>query len=263
MKRYRTILLTGASSGIGKELAYALAPQAERIVLVARRTEKIEEIARDLSVRFGVTAFALSADLSISGEASRVFEKTVELAGEAPDLLVNDAGVGFQGMASEIPVDAECKMLRINVESLMVLSKLALQAMQKKRRGVILNVSSMAGFQPGPYMAAYYATKAFVLSYSEALAEEVRSHHVRVLALCPGFVDTDFHLHAGSRKGFFRCLFRTSARSVAWEAVRAILEGKSGIVVPGYFNKCLLFAERFLSRRLVVKAMARILHREK
>ena len=263
MKRYRIVLLTGASSGIGKEIAYALASQAERIVLVARRSEKIEEIARDLSLRFGVSAFALSADLSIPGEASRVFEKTVELAGDAPDLLVNDAGVGFQGKASEIPVDAECKMLRINVESLMVLSKLALRAMEKKRRGVILNVSSMAGFQPGPYMAAYYATKAFALSYSEALAEEARNSHVRLLVLCPGFVDTEFHLHAGSQKGFFRCLFRSSAQSVAWEAVRAVLEGKSGIIVPGKFNKCLLFAERFLSRRLLVKAMACILRRGK
>ena len=146
MKRYRIILLTGASSGNGKELAYALAPQAERIVLVARRSERLEAIARDLSVRFGVSAFPLPADLSVPGEAARVFEKTVELVGEAPDLLVNDAGVGFQGKASEIPVDAECKMLRVNIESLMVLSKLALQAMRKKRRGVILNVSSMAGF---------------------------------------------------------------------------------------------------------------------
>ncbi len=261
MKRYRIILLTGASSGIGKELAYALAPQAERIVLVARRSERLEAIARDLSVRFGVSAFPLPADLSVPGEAARVFEKTVELVGEAPDLLVNDAGVGFQGKASEIPVDAECKMLRVNIESLMVLSKLALQAMRKKRRGVILNVSSMAGFQPGPYMAAYYASKSFVLSYSEALAEEARRFRVRVLALCPGFVDTEFHLCAGSRKGFFRCLFRSSADSVAWEAVRAILGGTSGIVVPGNINKCLLFAERLLPRRLVVKAMARILHR--
>lgn len=263
MKRFRIILLTGASSGIGKEIAYALAPQAERIVLVARRTEKIEEIARDLSVRFGVSAFALSADLSLPGEASRVFEKTVELAGDAPDVLVNDAGVGFQGKASEIPLDAECKMLRVNIESLMVLSKLSLQAMEKKRRGVILNVSSMAGFQPGPYMAAYYATKAFVLSYSEALAEEARNVRVRILALCPGFVDTEFHLRSGSRKGFFRCLFRSSARTVAWEAVRAILGGASGIVVPGKFNNLLLFAERFLSRRLVAKAMSHILRREK
>lgn len=263
MKRYRIVLLTGASSGIGKEIAYAIAPQAERIVLVARRTEKIEEIARDLSLRFGVSAFALPADLSVPGEASRVFEKTVELAGDAPDLLVNDAGVGFQGRASEIPVDMECKMLRVNIESLMVLSKLALQAMQGKRRGVILNVSSMAGFQPGPYMAAYYATKAFVLSYSEALAEEARNSRVRVLVLCPGFVDTEFHFHAGSRKGSLRCLFRSSAQSVAWEAVRAILGGKSGIVVPGNFNKILLFAERFLSRRLVVKTMSCILHRGK
>lgn len=263
MKRFRIILLTGASSGIGKEIAYALAPQSERIVLVARRTEKIEEIARDLSVRFGVVAHALSADLSVPGEASRVFEKTVELAGDSPDILVNDAGVGFQGKASEIPVDAECRMLRVNVESLMVLSKLSLQAMEKRKRGVILNVSSMAGFQAGPYMAAYYATKSFVLSYSEALAEEARNSHVRVLALCPGFVDTEFHLHASSRKGLLRCLFRSSARTVAWEAARAVLGGASGIVVPGKFDRFLLLAERFLPRCLVSRAMARILRQGK
>lgn len=263
MKRYRSILLTGASSGIGREIAYALAPQAESIVLVARRVERLEALAADLSLRFGVSAYALPADLSTANAAERVFEKAVELAGSPPDLLVNDAGIGFQGDASEIPVEAECRMLRLNIESLTVLSKLAIREMYAQRRGVILNVSSMAGFQPGPYMAAYYATKAFVLSYSEALAEEAKARHVRVIALAPGFVDTEFHFHAGSRKGFFRCLFRESPRTVAWEAVRAILGGASGVVVPGYFNKFVVFAERFLSRRLLVSIMSRILQRGK
>lgn len=259
MKRFRTILLTGASSGIGREIAYALAPQAENIVLVARRSDRLEALASDLSLRFGVSAYALPADLSVPNAAERVFEKTVELAGSSPDLLVNDAGVGFQGDASEIPMAAELQMLRLNIESLLVLSKLALGEMYAQRRGVVLNVSSMAGFQPGPYMAAYYATKAFVLSYSEALAEEAKAHRVRVIALCPGFIDTEFHFHAGSRKGFFRCLFRQSPRTVAWEAVRAVLGGASGAVVPGTFHKLIVFAERFLPRRFTTALMARIL----
>ncbi len=259
MKRFGVVLITGASSGIGRELAYALAPQAEKMVLVARRTEKIEELSADLSVRFGTSAFALSADLSVPGAAERVFAEAKSLAGSAPDMLVNDAGIGFQGDASEISVESETRMIRLNVESLTVLSKLALREMYAKRHGLVLNIASVAGFQPGPYMAAYYATKSYVLSYSEALSEEARAHGVRVIAFCPGFVDTEFHLNARSEKGFFRCLFRESPRTVAWEAVRAVLKGMNGAVVPGRFNRLVLFVERFLSRRFLVRISARIL----
>ena len=259
MKRYKALLVTGASSGIGKEIAYGLAPQAEQVVLVARRSDKLEALAQDISLRFGTKAFALAADLSVSGNAQTVFEKFIELVGCPPDILVNDAGAGFCGEAAELSVEAEAQMLRLNMESLMVLCKLALKTMYARRKGVILNVASMGGFQPGPYMAAYFASKAFVLSYSEALAEESRLHGVRVLTLCPGSVDTNFHALAGSKRGFLRYFFSSTPQQVAWEAVRAILSGFPNVVVPGYSNKAILLAERFLPRRLVTILSVKLL----
>ncbi|PWL04188.1 SDR family NAD(P)-dependent oxidoreductase [Hallerella porci] len=259
MKRYQSLLITGASSGIGKAIAYALAPQAEQVVLVARRTDKLEALASDLSVRFGVQAYALSADLSESGDAEKVFEKTIELTGRPPDILVNDAGAGFCGNAAEISAAAECKMVTLNIESLMVLSKLALKTMNARRKGVILNVASLGGFQPGPYMAAYFASKAFVLSYSQALAEEAKPYHVRVLTLCPGSVDTAFHFLAGSKRGFLRKFWSSSPEQVAWESVRAILLGFPDVIIPGFANKAIVFAERILPRRLVIALTGKLL----
>ncbi|MBP5247653.1 MAG: SDR family oxidoreductase [Fibrobacter sp.] len=259
MKRYKALLITGASAGIGKEIAYALAPQTDNIVLVARRADKLEALAKDLSVRFGVKAYALPADLSVSGSATQVFDKTIELVGRPPDLLVNDAGVGFSGEASEIPTESEVKMITLNVESLMVLCKLALKPMYARRSGVILNVASVAGFQPGPYMAAYYASKAFVLSYSEALAEEARPYGVRVLTLCPGTVDTEFHFFASSKRGYLRNLLSSSPQSVAWEAARAILLGFPERIVPGIVNKAVLLAERLLPRFVVTRLTGKFL----
>lgn len=259
MKRYKALLITGASAGIGKEIAYTLAPQTENIVLVARRADKLETLAKDLSVRFSVNAFALPADLSVSGAAEQVFEKTIELVGRPPDLLVNDAGIGYSGDATEIPTESETKMVTLNIESLMVLCKLSLKTMYARRCGVILNVASVAGFQPGPYMAAYYASKAFVLSYSEALAEEARPYGVRVLTLCPGTVDTGFHFQAGSKRGFWRTLFSTSPEKVAWEAAKAILLGFPDRIVPGPINKAVLFVERLLPRFVVTHLTGKFL----
>lgn len=240
MKRYKVLLITGASSGIGKEIAYALAPQTEQVVLVARRFERLEALAKDLSVRFGTTAFALTADLSEPSEAERVFEKTIELTGRPPDILVNNAGVGFCGDTTEIPLEAERKMVALNVEAPFILCKLVLKTMYARRKGVILNVASIAGFLPGPYMAAYFASKAFVLSYSEAISEEARAHGVRVLTLCPGTVDTDFFTLAGAKRGFLRKTFDSSPQAVATAAVRAILDGYPDRVVPGIPTKLLI-----------------------
>ncbi|MCK9181534.1 MAG: SDR family oxidoreductase [Fibrobacteraceae bacterium] len=251
MKRYKTVLLTGASSGIGKEFAYALAPQTDFIVLVARRSDKLDALAEDLETRFGAETKTLIADLSIPGEAAKVFEKTIELTGNSPDLLVNNAGVGFCGTSSEIPVEAECKMLTLNNESLMVLCKLSLKSMCTRRCGTILNVASIGAFQPGPYMAAYYASKAFVLSYSEAIAAEARPFGVRVIALCPGTVNTEFHSMAGSKMGFFRRHFQSSAKDVVSFAMRSLLFGYPDLVIPGICNKLIIFLERVLPRRVV------------
>lgn len=246
MKRYKVLLITGASSGIGKEIAYSLSPQTEQVVLVARRSEKLEALAEDLSVRFGTKAHALAADLSLPSEAERVFEKTIELTGRPPDILVNNAGIGFCGSATEIPVEVERKMVALNVETPLVLCKLALKTMYARRKGVILNVASVAGFLPGPYMSAYFATKAFVLSYSEAISEEARAHGVRILTLCPGTVNTEFFELAGAKRGFLRRTFDKSPQAVASAAVRAILDGYPDRIVPGIPTKLLIVALRLI-----------------
>lgn len=259
MKRYKMILLTGASSGIGKEIAYSIAPQAEKMVLVARREELLSSMANDLNLRFGCDAFALPFDLSRSGAAEKVFDRAMELAGRPPDMLVNCAGVGFCGEASEIPSDLDIRTLTLNVETSLVLCKLALKTMYARRKGVILNVSSMGGFSPGPFMASYYASKAFLLSYSEALAEEARPHGVRVLTLCPGTVDTGFLDKAGAAGGLFRRLFASSPQSVASAAVGAVLRGFPDRIVPGRINRVILMFERLLPRRLIVTLAAKFL----
>ncbi len=259
MKRYKMVLLTGASSGIGKEIAYSIAPQAEKMVLVSRREELLAAIANDLNLRFGCDAFALPFDLSSPGAAEKVFERAMELAGRPPDLLVNAAGVGFCGDASEIPLDLDLRMLSLNVEVPLALCKLALKTMYARRKGVILNVSSVGGFLPGPFMASYYASKAFLLSYSEALAEEARPHGVRVLTLCPGTVDTEFFDKAGASKGFFRRHFSSSPQAVASAAVGAILRGFPDRIVPGCVNRAILVFERLMPHRFIVSLAAKFL----
>ncbi len=259
MRRYKVILITGASSGIGKEIAYAIAPQGERIVLVSRREEKLQVIADDLTLRFGCDANVIAADLSLPGNAQEVFDKVLEIAGQPPDLLVNNAGIGFCGDASEIQMGPECRMLTLNMETPLVLCKLTLKSMYARQKGVVLNVASLGGFVPGPFMASYYASKAFLRSYSEAISAEARAHGVRVLTLCPGTVDTEFFASAGASKGFWRRFFCHSPQQVAACAVEAILRGFPDRIVPGRLNRIVLWAERLLPRSLVTHLAGKFL----
>ncbi len=262
MKRYQCVLITGASSGIGAKLSRCLSPHAEKIVLVARRKDRLEELAVELKSRFGTEAIVVACDLSQDGAAEALWAEVISYTGAAPDLVVNNAGAGFCGEAYEIPVDSEKTMLALNVTAPMVLCKLALKVMSARRKGVIVNVASMGAFQPGPYMAAYYASKAFVLSYTEAIAEEARVYGVRAIAVCPGYTDTDFHELAGtSRNGVLAKIFRTSPSFVAASIADAILHGYPDVVIPGTPNNLCVLFERFLPRRLVARISGMLLKR--
>jgi short-subunit dehydrogenase len=253
-----TALITGASSGIGLELASLAAQDGHDLVLVARQRERLESIGRGLAEEYSVRVSVLAKDLadpSAPAELGRGFtERRIEI-----DVLVNNAGFGVYGFFAETSVDRELEMIQVNVAALTHLSKLVLPGMIARRRGRILNVASTAAFQPGPIMAVYYATKAYVLSFSEALASECSGTGVTVTALCPGPTRTEFEGRAGSpeeimarKKGFVM-----GASDVAREGWRGMKAGKR-LVIPGLKNRLLIQAERITPRRLVTAMSRRI-----
>jgi short-subunit dehydrogenase len=253
-----TALITGASSGIGLELASLAAQDRHDLVLVARQRERLESVGRGLAEEYGVRVSVLAKDL---GDPSAPADLGRELAGRhiEIDVLVNNAGFGVYGFFAQTSIDRELEMIQVNVAALTHLSKLVLPGMRKRRRGRILNVASTAAFQPGPIMAVYYATKAYVLSFSEALASECTGTGVTVTALCPGPTRTEFEGRSGSpeeimvrKKGFLM-----SASDVAHEGWRGMKAGKR-VVIPGFKNRLLVQAERVTPRRLVTAMSRRI-----
>ena len=252
-----TALVTGASSGIGRELARLAARDRLDVVLVARRRERLAELAGELTTRFGVTAEIVVADLAEPGTAERVFQIARSRSGGI-DFLVNNAGIGVHGLFAETPLDRELEMLRINVLALTELTKYCVSGMIERRGGHILNVASTAAFQPGPLMAVYYATKAYVLSFTEALAEELSGTGVTATALCPGPTRTEFQEKAGfGDVPLLRGPLVWDAASVArvgWDGAK---RGKR-VVVPGFANRVLALGARLSPRRLSTKIARRL-----
>jgi hypothetical protein len=193
-------LITGASGGIGEAFARQLAALGKNLVVVARSGDRLEAVSAELAARHGVQTQVIAADLARPDAAASVFAKTEHL-GLKIDLLVNNAGFGKAGDFTELPFDAQADMLRLNINTLMELTRLYLPAMRRRRCGGVINVASNAAFQPVPYMAVYGASKAFVLSFSEAVSEEVRQDGVIVMALCPGATATGFWKVAGLPEG--------------------------------------------------------------
>ena len=252
-----TALITGASSGIGRELASAIAKDRLDLVLVARRVERLEELATELRQKYGVNVEVVAADLAQPGAAARVFEAARAESGSV-DVLVNNAGVGVHGLFAETPLSREVEMIHLNVVALTELTKLCVPGMIERRRGRIVNVASTAAFQPGPLMAVYYATKAHVLSFTEALAEELTGTGVTATALCPGPTRTEFQQKAGFGdvpllKGPLVWDAASVAR-VGWEGAK---RGKR-VVVPGFANRVLALGARLSPRRLTTKIARRL-----
>ena len=196
--RGETVLITGASSGIGRELARQFAGDGADLVLIARSEDALRALAGELAVDYGVTAQIVPADLSRPGSPDQIVQTLAQQQTDV-DVLVNNAGFGARGPVAGIGVGRQLEMVEVNVAALTRLTALLLPGMLERRRGGILNVASTAAFQPGPNHAVYYATKAYVLSFTQALAEEVRGSGVRVSCLAPGPTDTGFAAQAGER----------------------------------------------------------------
>src|SRR5438477_8802051 len=193
-----TILVTGASSGIGRELAKCFAADGSRLILLARKRDALQELADELRQAHETQSEIFPADLAAPGTPTRIFEH-LKVHGTKVDVLVNNAGFGAQGAFAELPIDRQLEMLQVNVVAVTHLTSLLLPGMIERRRGGVLNVASTAAFQPGPGMSVYYATKAFVLSFSEAITEELAGKGVTVTALCPGPTETNFAAAANAR----------------------------------------------------------------
>jgi len=254
-----TALVTGASGGIGEELARLFAADGHSLVLVARSRDKLSALAEELSDKHNVNARVLPADLARAEAPREIFE---ELQSDAVtvDALVNNAGIGSYGLFAETDAKTELDLLQINVVALTHLTKLFLPQMIARRRGYVLNVASTAAFQPGPLMAVYYASKAYVLSFSEALANETSGTGVRVSVLCPGPTETGFVAAAGMGESKLFDANVMSARAVAVEGYRGMLSGKT-VVIPGLRNRLLASGYRFAPRGLITKVVRGIQER--
>jgi short-subunit dehydrogenase len=247
----KTALVTGATSGIGLELTKILATKGYNLVLVARDEQRLSRIVADLPKNHHFSTKVIATDLSSSANAERLYRQ-LQQEGITTDLLVNNAGSGLTGAFVETDLRKEIEMIELNVVSVVVLTKLVAREMLQ-RGGKILNVASTAAFQPGPFMAIYYASKAFVLSFSDALAEELKDTGVTITALCPGPVATEFSKRSGAQgsKLFASGMFPVmNAKTVAEIAYRGLIKGRR-VVIPGLTNRIGVQALRFSPRHLV------------
>jgi short-subunit dehydrogenase len=252
-----TALITGASGGIGEELARLLAAHRHDLVLVARTEEKLQSLRGELVRAHGIQARVLAADLADPGAPPRVFD-TLRGLGIAIDVLVNNAGFGARGAYAEIQYDVEARMIQVNVAALAHLTRLFLPGMLARRSGKILNVASTAAYVPGPFMAVYYASKAFVLSFSEALAEETQGTGVTVTALIPGPTATGFAATAGNQDTpLFRAGAVMSAAAVARVGFDGLMAGKR-LAVAGVSNKLTVLSTRIAPRAMLARITRRL-----
>ena len=250
-----TALITGSSGGIGEEFAVQLARRGVNLVLVARRADKLAALRdRLLETHPGLQVDVVAADLAVPGSAAELASKVADL-GRRVDVLVNNAGVGLHGDFVGQDVAANAAQVQLNCVTLTELTGIYLPAMTKARHGVVLNVASTASFQPTPGMAVYGATKAYVLSFTEALWKETKGSGVRVLALCPGATDTEFFARTGEE-------FLTSGRQTSKQVVdvaMAALDKSTPTVVSGLANTLLATGYRFTPRRVMLEVSQRLL----
>jgi len=250
-------LITGASSGIGRALAFEFATHGHSLVLAARRRDLLEELASELTRNHQIDVRCLASDLTAPG-APAALQKELEEAGIQVEILVNNAGIGKAGPFSRYPLESDLGMIDLNVRVPLELCKRFLPGMVDRKSGRILNVASTAAFQPGPNLAVYYASKAFLLSFSEGLSRENRDTGVSITALCPGPTRTEFHARAGMLKS--RAIHGRNlppAAEVAAYGYRAVMRGKP-VAVHGFLNRVLVTLLRLAPRSWVREVMHRI-----
>ncbi len=252
MTTNQTALITGASGGIGLEFARIFARDGYNVVLVARSADKLTALAESLATEFGVSALAHHADLTDPAAPDTLFAAMQE-KGIVVDVLVNNAGFATFGFFTETDLQRELNEIQLNITALTHLSKLFGREMAARRRGGILNVASTAAFEPGPLMAVYYASKAYVLSFSEALANELADFGVTVSVLCPGATVTDFFDRADMGKsGLVKNMRMMSAKDVAEIGYRGFGRGKT-VIIPGLMNRVMAFSTKLAPRSLAAK----------
>jgi len=242
----KTALITGASSGIGLEFAKIFADKGWNLVLVSRDPEQLQKVTTALLALFPITIHTIPCDLTQPDAASSILEKTNEL-NLTIDALINNAGIGHFGTFEETPEEKNAEMIMLNNHALVALTNAYLPQLKSKKRAYILNVASVAGFGPGPSMAVYFATKAFVVSFSQALAYELKKTSITVTTLCPGATETNFAKRADA---LLTELFQgntLTAREVAHTGFEAMMKGRV-LVIVGFKNKLLIFLSRFLPR---------------
>jgi len=243
-------LVTGASSGIGEALARRLARDGLHLGLVARRGDRLEALAAELRAAHRIEAHVFPADLTKPGAVAALVDD-VAARGLDVDWLVNNAGFGTVGLFHAMPVERELEEITLNVEALVELTGRLLPPMVRRGRGVVMNIASVGAYLPTPNMATYTATKAFVLSFSEAIAEELRDSGVRVLCVCPGVTRTEFQDRANVETAHVPDMLQQSAEDVADEAVRAV--GHGAVVVNGLLNRATLGLLKFVPHTLVTR----------
>jgi len=250
------VLITGASSGIGLELAKLFARDGNNLVLVARREELLNKIAGELNSDFGVEVEVIAKDLTLGNSPEEIFE---QLKQKEIDIVVNNAGFGAVGPFSELDYKRQVDMIKLNVTALTSLTRFFIPRMIEKNSGGILNVGSLAGFQPGPYATVYYATKAFVLSFTEGLKEELKNTNIKITCLAPGPTNTEFGEVSGLDKSFLFKFGTMGAKEVALQGYNGFLNGET-VVIPGFSNKLLPLLVR-LSPRFLVRSITAKLNR--
>ncbi|MBX9915563.1 MAG: SDR family oxidoreductase [Pseudomonadaceae bacterium] len=255
MSRYA--LITGASSGIGLALAEALARRGRNLILVARQRDALESIACELTQRFGVEVLFSACDLSEPLQLSGLLQE-LELADRQIELLINNAGIGTAGSFLKQDWSREQQLIEVNILALTRLCHAIGQRMLQQGGGQILNVASVASFQPGPWMSNYYASKAFVLSFSEGLREELKEHGIRVSVLCPGPTRSAFFRNAQMKSSRLeQSSLMMSCEEVALITVQA-LEKNRAIIIPGWRNKLMAYWPRLVPRALVRRLVGKV-----
>lgn len=251
----RVTLITGASSGIGAEMVRVFAAHKHRLALVARRTERLTALSNEVVAAGGTAPLAIPCDLEQADACARI-EAALQSAGVEVEYLINNAGFGMFGCATDMDRGAQLRMIDLNVRTLTDLS-LRLAPSVIRHKGGILNVSSIAGLIPGPGMAVYYASKAYVLSFTEALRQELGPKGVRVTALCPGPVPSEFQERAGFKPGLDSAILGVSPKDVAELAYKSLMANK-GTVFPGLGIKMVPLLLRLFPRSFIARAVARL-----
>ena len=245
-----TALITGASSGIGYEISRILADQGHDLVLVARREQNLIHLARFLEKEHDIAVTVIAADLTDPKAANRICQQ-LEKDSIPIDILVNNAGVGYWGPFTQQSSENDEHMVQLNVLALTQLTKLISQGMVKRGLGKILNIASAASFVPGPYMSVYYASKAYVLSFSEAVRCELKGTGVSVTAFCPGPVSSEFHQQAGTTNIFLMRKAPIMGSAQAARAAVKAMQKRKAIEVPGLMNTIMTILPRFFPRSWV------------